>query len=53
MTGSKSLSLYAMLFCAVLLLTLGAGAQQAQADEFAAGNAALLDPFDPVPQIRF
>jgi hypothetical protein len=41
-------------FCAALLLMLGLGAQSAaRADEFAAANAALLDPFDPVPQIRF
>ena len=44
----------AALFCAALLLLLGLGAQaRAHADEFASGNAALLDPFDPVPQIRF
>lgn len=44
----------AVIFCATLLLALGLGAQtKAHADDFAAGNAALLDPFDPVPQIRF
>ena len=42
----------AAIFLAALLMTLGMPAK-AQADEFAAGNAALLDPFDPVPQIRF
>jgi hypothetical protein len=53
MTGSKLSRRGAMIFCAALLLMLGFGAQKAQADDFAAGNAALLDPFDPVPQIQF
>lgn len=56
MTCSKSSNRFASaaIFCAVLLLMLGLGGQtKARADEFAAGNAALLDPFDPVPQIRF
>jgi hypothetical protein len=53
MRHSKFLSRGALVFCATLLLMLGFGTQKAHADEFAAGNAALLDPFDPVPQIRF
>jgi hypothetical protein len=53
MTRSKFLSRCALVFCATLLLMLGFGTPKAHADEFAAGNAALLDPFDPVPQIRF
>ena len=52
MTRSNFLTRGAMIFCAALLLMLGTQTK-AHADEFAAGNAALLDPFDPVPQIRF
>ena len=44
-------SALASIFFAALLM-LGAPVK-AHADDFAAGNAALLDPFDPVPQIRF
>jgi len=54
MTTAPNRFASAMIFCAALLLMLGLAAQtRAHADDFAAGNAALLDPFDPVPQIRF
>lgn len=42
----------AVIFATVLFLMPNAQTK-AHADDFAAGNAALLDPFDPVPQIRF
>jgi hypothetical protein len=43
----------AMVFAALLLMFGFSAQTKAHADDFAAGNAALLDPFDPVPQIRF
>jgi hypothetical protein len=44
----------ALLAAAALLLLFGfAVGSLAHADDFAANNAVLLDPFDPVPQIRF
>jgi hypothetical protein len=35
------------------IFTLGATASDARADDFAVDNSMLLDPYDPVPQIRF
>lgn len=43
---------FAPIFFAAFLLMLGMP-HKAHADDFAAADAALLDPFDPVPQIRF
>lgn len=55
MTRSKSSRRFAgaAIFLAALMMFGIGGATKAHADDFASGNAALLDPFDPVPQIRF
>jgi hypothetical protein len=51
---NEVLARVALVAAAALLLLFGfAVGSLAHADDFAAGNAVLLDPFDPVPQIHF
>ena len=51
---SSSFARVAIVFAAALLLLAGfAVGSLAHADAFAVGNSVALDPFDPVPQIRF
>ena len=52
--GLERFSQLALILAGALLLLAGfALGSMAHADEFGANNAVLLDPFDPVPQIRF
>jgi hypothetical protein len=50
----KRFGFAAVIFAGALLVLFGSGATtQARADDLAINNSVLLNPFDPVPEIRF